>query len=823
MIIKSVKLGNIRSYTKQLVEFPQGSVMISGDIGSGKSTILLAIEFALFGIMRSLPGSSLLRKGKNKGYVELEFSVGKNNITIKRTLKKQGDDIRQDSGYIIVNGRKQEGTAVELKIKVLDLLGYPKELVTKTKSLIYRYTVYTPQEEMKQILMEEKETRLETLRKVFQIDKYKRIKENSQVLIKEIRENSRELQGFTADLDEKKKSMNEKKQEIKEISKKTDEIKPKIDEIKSKLRQKKDSLEKIEKDIKKLNEIKNKIELHETRLKDKINIIQTYNEEIKKIEKEKQNFDNKIKELKIEPVKQNEKEIEEKINEREKKYNELFQKKTALNEKISYIYERKKQLQNEINEKSNNIKNLSEKKELSEKIKNEINEKQKIEKKLRQFEKNIDDLNCSIRESETKKQRAENIKKTVLENNRCPTCTQELTEEHKKNISNEENKNIRELSEKITKNKETKKKISEELEKTKRLLDKINEKQTMFRVLESEIKNIETVSKELNEKNKILEKLSSDEMQMKKKLDSLKDMNLEQEKKAISELKEVLKKINDSKTRLNEKQNMINLRNEKEKSIEEKSRYVASLKREVGGINNQKIQLNDQLKIFEKIDYEYEKIRKENDELLEKEKKLEIKKAELEKEAEGIKKTIEILEKEINEKEKARSKLNYLKQLRNWIDEYFVKLMSMMEKYVMLRVHNEFNELFKKWFNILMEEENIAARLDEEFTPVIEQNEYEISIEHLSGGERTSLALAYRLALNKVINDIVEGIKTKDLIILDEPTDGFSTNQLDKVKNVFDELDARQSIIVSHEIKIESFVSNIMKVNKEEHVSSVSS
>ncbi|MDD5086417.1 MAG: AAA family ATPase, partial [Candidatus Nanoarchaeia archaeon] len=340
MIIKRVKLENIRSYTKQLVEFPEGSVMLSGDIGSGKSTILLAIEFALFGIMRALPGSLLLRNGKNKGSVELEFSIEDQEVIIKRTLKKQGDDVRQDSGYIIINGRKQEATAVELKTRVLDLLGYPRELVTKTKSLIYRYTVYTPQEEMKQILIEEKETRLETLRKVFQIDKYKRIKENSQVLVREIREKSRELQGITADLDDKKKSIKEKKQEIKEISKKANELNPKINEMKSKLRQKKESLEKIEKDIKKTDEIKNKIELQEARLKDKVKLIQNYNEDIKILEKEKQEINNKIKNIKIEIIRQNEKEIEEKISEKQERYNNIFQRKTELNEKINYLNER---------------------------------------------------------------------------------------------------------------------------------------------------------------------------------------------------------------------------------------------------------------------------------------------------------------------------------------------------------------------------------------------------------------------------------------------------------------------------------------------------
>jgi len=200
---------------------------------------------------------------------------------------------------------------------------------------------------------------------------------------------------------------------------------------------------------------------------------------------------------------------------------------------------------------------------------------------------------------------------------------------------------------------------------------------------------------------------------------------------------------------------------------------------------------------------------------------LAIKKAQLDKEAEGINKFIIGLEKEINEKLVVKKKINYLKQMRNWFDEYFIKLMSMMERQIMLRVYQEFNEFFQNWFKILIEEESINVRLDDEFTPIIEQNDYETSIEYLSGGERTSCALAYRLALNRVINDLIGGIRTKDIIILDEPTDGFSTDQLDKMKDVLDQLNIKQIITVSHESKIESFVDNILKVSKSEHISKV--
>ena len=64
MLLQQLRLQNIRSYLDETIEFPEGTTLLSGDIGSGKSTILLAIEFALFGSSRpELPAESLLRKG----------------------------------------------------------------------------------------------------------------------------------------------------------------------------------------------------------------------------------------------------------------------------------------------------------------------------------------------------------------------------------------------------------------------------------------------------------------------------------------------------------------------------------------------------------------------------------------------------------------------------------------------------------------------------------------------------------------------------------------------------------------------------------------
>jgi len=231
--------------------------------------------------------------------------------------------------------------------------------------------------------------------------------------------------------------------------------------------------------------------------------------------------------------------------------------------------------------------------------------------------------------------------------------------------------------------------------------------------------------------------------------------------------------------------------------------------------------LHSKIEKYAEAEEKYRAVKKEIDELLPQERFLELERRKYETEKESAGRLILNLEKEINEKQKAKEKLSYISQLGRWIDELFVNLMSTMEKHVMVNIHSQFNELFRNWFDILLEDEAMNVRVDEEFTPVIEQDGYETYIENLSGGEKTSVALSYRLALNKVINDIVAGIKTKDIIMLDEPTDGFSTEQLDKVRDVLEQLNMKQVIIVSHESKIESFVENVIRVQKQESVSVV--
>ena len=686
MFLESIKLENIRSYTALGLDFPRGSLLLAGDIGSGKSTILLATEFALFGTKKKeLSTTSLLRNGKAKGSVELKFNIDGKTITIKRTLKRTKDDIKQESGYIIIDGRKKELMPTELRAEVFEILGYPKALVSRTKDMIYRYTVYTPQEEMKEILTAEKDARLDTLRRVFGIDKYKRIKENSGILTRALREIMSINETRISDFEEKTNQKREREHDIKELELKIDELKPSLLETKKKISMKKQVMLDSEKKIKEINNLKKEFEIKEAEL-----IIKLEQREINK--KETDIIERHLSQIK--------KELEG------KKFVQLME----IKEKIS--------------EKENNIDFMG---------------------------KTLNEINKKINTFEAKKQSSAEIIKKIPKLEKCPLCQQDVTEEHKKAVTMQEKENI---------------------------------------------KNYDSEIEIHSEQKKEAEQKTSD---LKKEL-------------------EILRKAHDETALLKSRFDILN-----EKALRKQELLATheKIKNDIGSINAKKLELGEKIKLAGDIEKSYQELRKDIEKELENERKIELDLNSIEKDRQSLAKIINELDKDIQEKKKIREKLNTQKQLKNWVDEYFVVLMDIIEKNIMLKVYHEFNELFQNWFNILIEDETISVRLDDEFTPLINQNGYETSVENLSGGEKTAVALAYRLSLNRVINDVVGEIKTKDIIMLDEPTDGFSTEQLDKMRTVLDELNMKQVIIVSHESKIESFVDNVIRIRKEEHVSMV--
>ncbi|MDN5327873.1 MAG: repair protein SbcC/Rad50 [Candidatus Woesearchaeota archaeon] len=817
MIIKSIKLKNIRSYKDTTeIEIPEGKTLFLGDIGSGKSTILQAIEFALFGTGTSndsLKASSLLRRGESTGFVELKAIIENKEVIIRRNLKRLKNSIKQDNGYIIVNGVKSILSPTELKQKIIELLNYPSELSTKSKSPIFRFTVYTPQEQMKQIFNMSDDERKETFRKLFQIEKYKRIRDNSTVLKQLLKEKRDYLEGYTSDLDKVKEELKDKKAKLLEIESSLKELDNKIKQLQEKESQFNEKIKTLKEKEQKVNQLDKLTSKIQSELELIAKDITSKKEENERLNKEIQELKEEISRYHIS--------IEEK--------NEISQKSKQLNEEINQyvinINSLKKELENinsqleRINKDELQVKSIASQlselkqslKESPEALKQQINAKETTKKELldkkQELDKKIYSNNSKIKEF------SEIINK-ISELKVCPTCLQEVNEEHKLKIKTDNSSKIEEIE-------NLNKKLSEEVEEINKQIDSLeqeisilkNKYETAIKISE-QVKNLEQqkiqLEKELSQKESLLNKKSETET----KLKALESVNLQEKKKLLSELENKLETINI----IEKKQISIK---EKEKRISENLSKISQLKEKVKELNQTQIELSEQKKNLEK---EVEELKPYEDEFLKV--KQELSKVLSEKEFKNemltqINDEIKKLIKEIEEKEKAITKLNEINRMLVWLSETFNPMVENIEKHLFARVYHRFNDLFKSWLSKLIDEENIKVDLDLSFSPRVRQNGYDASIFDLSGGEKTSIALAYRLALNQVINDLLSDIKTKDVIILDEPTDGFSSEQMDRVREVLDELNIKQIILVSHESKIESFVDNKFRIYKENSVSRV--
>jgi exonuclease SbcC len=697
MQLKSIALRNIRSYSSLNLDFEIGSTLLSGDIGSGKTTILLSLEFALFGLMKGMiSGAALLRHGCKDASVTLEFNIDKTNYRIYRSLKKNASGIGQDSGYLEINNQRTDYTAVELKSKILSILGYPDELLTKSKSLIFRYTVYTPQEEMKQIIFDSEEERLEKLTKIFSIDKYKRIRENAENYAKELRAETKILTNIEREMSELDSQQKKCEEDMETRSIGIQQIALQIIEEEKILKDTEDKIKATEETIKNYNTLKQEIKILNLEKNNLVKNSETAKFEISSLELQKKKIQD---ELSKEIVKKEHKPLSE-INDELLKY---------------------KQMKDDT-------------------------------------EKKIIEAKSVFRIAEKKIEESSDLKKKIGSLTVCPTCQQEVNESHKHHIfENEENKN-KELEQK----KLQAKTVVEKAENNLAIIAK------RITALEKEILE----SKEEEQKTKMRNYYSS-------QLESL-DEKIMKNKQKLAEFEQDLKSNKEIEEKLNSKIKDIQIDETEVSTLAKKFREAKdmhlALKVKESAINQSIKELNNNL---ERIASE-KKTKKE---------------------------FIDILLKK--------------KTLEHWLSNHFINLVEVIEKNVMGSIRAEFKEHFEDWFNMLIEDESLSATLDERFTPKISQNGYDTDIENLSGGEKTSVALAYRLALNKVINNIISTIKTKDLLILDEPTDGFSSHQLDKVREVLEALNSKQTLIVSHESKMESFVDHIVKIRKHEHASEV--
>jgi exonuclease SbcC len=672
MLVRRLTLKNIRSYNdgeETALDLPEGVVLFEGDIGSGKSTLLHAIEFALFGFS-DLKGSHLLSERRQSGTVSITFESGGTEYTVLRHLKARGEEVVQEDCYIYENGERTKLSPSDLKERIVSILGFNEPTHPKAESMVYRYAVFTPQEKMKEILVQNPEDRMHVIRRILGAQSYQVAAENSETIERSIKETAHELNRESEDLEAKEEELAVTAKEVAHLEREL----PKLKEAEAKATRIVTSTEAEWKQYLGQKEGLGRAEAAVPRLR---------------------------------------KEISDATGE--------------INEHEVTLWDLETHLAGEIMPVIKRFEAMPKQESMAKEIKSRLDSERE----------RLAQLTSSRATLEVELQRT----KDLVARGFCPLCGQKISVD----ISSRSEHSEQELAGLETQ-------------------------------LRATTVSITSLTSELDRAT-AYESAESDHAR------ALKD-----EDRVNTEIKAARRRL--------------------QKATEKLAQRRAEL-------NEANSQIKEMSGIYDKL----AELQRKLDDAREHDKQASIGLSRAQADLANCRKDLDRLTAEAAKMRAAKARLIHIGRYQTWLSSFFRPTVKLIESQTLILAAARFNEHFQRFFASLVEDPDMVVRVREDFTPLFERQGFEQDYEALSGGERTSMALAYRFALNSVVRESI--MAQPELVILDEPTDGFSKEQIYKMRGLLEELDSRQVILVSHEKELESIADHIYRVEKRNGTSTV--
>ena len=184
-MITSIELGNFISHSETKLDFEDGVTVFVGHNGAGKSSIIDAITFALFGEHTRKSNKSLIRRGASQAFVKVKFTSKNKTYEATRKIDSKGTLSAQflelQNGQEIVRSageRKQFGESTTHEIESTLGLDFQK---LKVASIVQ-------QGELGAIIKAKPKEFKELLNAIIGIDKLDTASENLKVVQKSFRQ-----------------------------------------------------------------------------------------------------------------------------------------------------------------------------------------------------------------------------------------------------------------------------------------------------------------------------------------------------------------------------------------------------------------------------------------------------------------------------------------------------------------------------------------------------------------------------------------------------------------------------------------------------------
>ncbi|MEM4368010.1 MAG: AAA family ATPase [Candidatus Aenigmatarchaeota archaeon] len=777
-MIKKIKLVNWKTHKNSELEFSEGTNVIVGINGAGKSSIMDAISFALFGTFPKL----LSRKQKlddlitnkpqkaNEARIKLEFFFNGKEYSVLRVLERgKGttySEIRVKTGEkdILLESVSSQRVTDEIK-KIL-----------KIDYELFSRAIYSEQNGIDYFIELSPGDRAKKIDNLLRIDNFEKARSSVVTLKTKLEGEKIALQNtFKEDnirikemeIEELKNKIILDENTIKENSKEAENLKiqilnmqKRIDDIEQKIMEQKRLEEKIfhlKKDLDDKKSNYNKIK----------NIIG--DEDLEKMNKKLSSFIDQINKL------------EKEYSQINFNYEKVFSEKTRMESERESLEKRNKEIEKKIDKLKEYIFIYD---SLLKKYNNNI---MKI---LDEKRKQLQEINSMISVLEYKKNENENISLQIEKlENKCPVCGSDINVEKKKHLMHLKEKENQDLINQINLNQNEKKIIELEIKKLEEDFKKIEESKKYVEESENIKKEFYENENRIKEIDNILPFLQSN---FKKIKDQMEDIKIQIEKTKDEKLKiqSIIEKFNEL---LELEEKIKNLEQEINISIQDKSNLEKYLE------NENYVELK---KNFENMKSRFTE----------------------------IKTLVSEKEKNVNERkyqlEKMIKELNLIKEQKNYILklENILRNLSIFEL-SLERTQNQLREEFIETVNKKMSEiwpdlypyadyNDIRLFVDEGnyILQLLTSTGDWINVENVSGGESTMACLALRIAFSLVL------VPHLNWLILDEPTHNLDEKSVlnlnetlrDRIKDF-----VSQVFIITHDKHLENAASGeLYRINR---------
>jgi len=186
-MITSVEIFNFLSHKKNEIPFDNGVTVFIGENGAGKSSVIDAITFSLFGKTTRGTQETLFKDGESQAYTKSKFQINGKGFQVLKQIQKNGagkHEIFDESGTIIAK------SATEVTKEISNRIGLDYDTL-KIASIV-------PQGELTDIIQSDNGIKLRSLiDKVMGAEKFLEIEDRLKKGIKEFRQHLDDEYGYT--------------------------------------------------------------------------------------------------------------------------------------------------------------------------------------------------------------------------------------------------------------------------------------------------------------------------------------------------------------------------------------------------------------------------------------------------------------------------------------------------------------------------------------------------------------------------------------------------------------------------------------------------